>query len=227
MCTGGPAVVTSFPVAENPQVNLPAACAECVTTTQMAHAGDPQQSASKVFRSADGKMRVDSGAISVITDPAKQQTIFLDHVKKEARIIPFDQGPAAPALPGAIPQPTIPEPKATLLKVEDLGKSFIDGHEVEGKRYTLKPPDLPAAPGMPKPPSLQPPGLPAVPPPPNTHEIWTSTKLKLPVLTKTTGGFGEQVQRCKVAEMGPAAPTLFEAPADYKQLAAVAAPKQR
>ncbi|MCX6634825.1 MAG: hypothetical protein NT090_07055, partial [Acidobacteria bacterium] len=72
-----------------PPESLPAAIGECVTTMKLAQAGaDPQQSASKVFRSLDGRTRFDSGTTSVITDPSKQQTIILDHLKKEASIIP-------------------------------------------------------------------------------------------------------------------------------------------
>ena len=42
-----------------------------------------------MWRSSDGKTRIDTPQSSVISDPVSQQTIVLDHVKKEASVIPW------------------------------------------------------------------------------------------------------------------------------------------
>jgi len=187
--------------------SLPAACADCLTTTKLAQgSAAPQPSPSKLFRSADGKIRVDAGNISVITDPATQKTIMLDHLKKEASL--FSAQP--PQLPsGALPNAAMPAlaitPPTSPAKVEDLGKAMIEGHEVMGKRFTFRPPGAPQAPGMPK--------LPLT-----TSEIWTSTKTQLPVLSRTRGGFGEQICHCKFTQAGEPHPSLFQVPAGYKTL---------
>jgi hypothetical protein len=173
-------------------------------------------------------MRVDYGATSVITDPASGKAIVLDHLKKEARTIPLPQAPAPPAMPqaaipgmpGAAPQPPSLPPGTT---VKDLGKRLVEGHEVEGKQFTIPPMGAPAIPELPKPPI---PGMPQAPqapqpprpgPMPTVTEAWTSTQLHLPVLTRTTGSFGKQLCHCKnLSGMEPPA-SLFQIPADYKQ----------
>jgi hypothetical protein len=193
---------------------------------KLAQAGaNPQQSASKVFRSIDGRTRFDSGTTSVITDPSKQQTIILDHLKKEASIIPMMPAPPGPPpIPGGLPAVAPPQ-APRLVNIQELGKSIIEGHEVEGKRYTFQPPDAPKLPAVPQPPAI--PGV-QVPPPPQspltTSEVWTSTKLKLPVLTKTTGGFGEQTCRCRYAESAEPPPATFQIPPDYKRALMTGAP---
>src|SRR5581483_9722177 len=95
--------------------------------------------------------------------------------------------PAAPLPPG--------------MSVKELGIRLIAGHEVAGKQFTMpplappKPPALPQAqiPGMP--------GAPPLPPKPDpkaiVSEVWTSTSLHLPVLTRITGSFGQQICHCK------------------------------
>jgi hypothetical protein len=97
------------------------------------------------------------------------------------------------------------------MNVEDLGKGVIEGHEVDGKRYVIQPPAMPAAPQLP-----QTPQKPQVPGMPTTVETWTSTKLGLPVLTKVTGPFGEQICSCKTAATGEPHPGQFQIPAGYK-----------
>jgi hypothetical protein len=204
-------------VAQSPE-SLPAAIGQCVTTLKPAQGGvDPQQTATKVYRSIDGRTRFDSGTTSVITDPAKQQTIILDHLKKEASIIPMmPTPPAAPQVPGGLPAE--PPGAQRLVNMQSLGKSIIEGHEVEGMRYTFQPPDAPKMPSVPQPPAI--PGVKPPQPPPSpltTAEVWTSTKLKLPVLTKTTGSFGEEIRRCRYAEAAEPPPNTFQIPPDYKQ----------
>ncbi len=206
---------------------LPPACAECVTTTKLAQSGAaPEQTASRKFRSPDGKIRVDTGNTSVITDLKSQQTIVLDHLKQEAQVFPMPQMPPPPPVPGgAPPPPGMPAHSMPPMSVQDLGKGFIEGHEVEGKRYIMQPPQMPqiskpALPQAPKPPGLpgapKPPEMPQAPPAPTVSEVWTSTKLKMPVLTKTTGSFGERVEHCKCSELPHPNPALFQIPPGYK-----------
>jgi hypothetical protein len=167
-----------------------------------------------MFRSSDGKVRVDTGNTSLISNPKEQQAILLDHVTKEARVIPMQGGPPQPGLPLMGPAtPSTPSPAAPPMKVQDLGKSLIEGQEVDGKRYIIPPPAPPAAPGLP--PGLQKPGLPAVPPSPTTVDVWTSSKLGLPVMTQVTGPFGQQTCMCKTAPTAEPHPGLFQIPPGY------------
>lgn len=191
----------------------------------------PQQVTSKLARASDGRMRIDYGNTSVITNPATGQAAMLDHVKKEVRTIPFPQ--ANPAQP-APPQATLPgspggpsaAPPIPGMAVKDLGKRMVEGHEVEGKRYTLpapappKPPPAPPAAGAP---GLKTAGTPASPQipeagpvPPMITEVWTSTQHQFPVLTRTTGGFGKQTSHCTNLAGGEPPASLFQVPAGYK-----------
>lgn len=116
------------------------------------------------------------------------------------------------------------------MQVQDLGKSLIEGHEVEGKQYTLPPlpaspkpqmPQAPASPAVPQAPQMTPPQIPAMPPvpkppQPSVTQIWTSVKLKVPVLTKVTSAAGEQTTYCKPTSTQEPHPSLFEIPPDYK-----------
>jgi hypothetical protein len=222
----------------------PPSCSECASKTQPAGGGPPTQSASRLWRSSDGKTRIDTPLTSVISDPGLKQTIVLDHVKKEASIMPMKMSPpGAPPLPSAPGAPAAPGTPA--VHVQDLGKSMIDGHEVEGKRFTLphlappaKPP-LPAMPGVKMPganvPGLKMPGAPAVPgapaapkppgapappsaalpKPPSVTELWTSVKLKTPVLTKVTTPAGELTTYCKPTVTAEHPPSVFQIPPGY------------
>jgi hypothetical protein len=189
-----------------------------------------------MWRSSDGKTRIDLPQTSVISDPASQHTIVLDHLKKEASIIPMAP-PGAPPLPGAPGAPTAPTPPS--VHVQDLGKSMIDGHEVEGRRFTMPTPPtpakptmpaakmpglkmpgvsvpgvkMPAAPGAPKPPGV--PAPPAMPKPPSVTEMWTSVKLKTPVLTKVTTPSGELTTYCKPTLTAEHPPSVFQIPPGY------------
>jgi len=203
---------------------------------QPAGGGPATQSASRMWRSSDGKTRIDLPQTSVISDPASQHTIVLDHLKKEASIIPMAP-PGAPPLPGAPGAPTAPTPPS--VHVQDLGKSMIDGHEVEGRRFTMPTPPtpakptmpaakmpglkmpgvsvpgvkMPAAPGAPKPPGV--PAPPAMPKPPSVTEMWTSVKLKTPVLTKVTTPSAELTTYCKPTLTAEHPPSVFQIPAGY------------
>jgi hypothetical protein len=179
-----------------------------------------------MLRASDGKMRIDTGATSIITNPKTQQAIVLDHVSKEARILPMQ--PAAP--PMGTPQsgaaaPSFKPPAMPAMQMQSLGKSTIEGQEVDGKRYVVQPPapKLPQAspaPGMPSP-------KPPAPPMPTTVDVWTSSKLGLPVLTQVTGPFGQQTCYCKVAPATEPHPSTFQIPPGYKPVmpAAPQAPK--
>lgn len=115
-----------------------------------------------------------------------------------------------------------------------MGKSLIEGHEVEGKRFTLPPFALPAKPEMPKmagvpqtnpagaakapasPGLPTPPQVPKLPPIPSVTEVWTSVKLKAPVLTKVTTSAGEQTTYCKPVSTDDPHPSVFQIPQGYK-----------
>jgi hypothetical protein len=47
-------------------------------------------------------------------------------------------------------------------------------------------------------------------------EVWTSVKLKTPVLTKVTTAAGEQTTYCKPTSTAEPHPSLFEIPPGYK-----------
>ena len=178
----------------------------------------PQVSPSQMLRSGDGKMRIDFGNTSMITDPAAMKTILLDHIKKEALTVPLPQGPqlTPPGLP-AFPNSPVP-PQALA-----LGKALIDGHEVEGMQYTFQPPTLPKPPAMPQMPGV--PQAPQAPAMPTTAEVWTSVKTKLPMLTRITGPFGQQICQCKTSTAPEPPPTAFQIPQDYKPVTSLTPPK--
>src|SRR5215470_17990755 len=215
----------------------PPFCSDCGTKTQPSSGGAPTQSASRMWRSSGGKFRLDTPSTSVINDPTSQQTILLDHLKKEATIVPI---PAASSgiSNAALSQAPAAQGQAPSVKVEDLGKSMIEGHEVEGKRFTLPPftppakPDIPqmkmpaapqaAIPGAPKAPA---PPAPKLPPIPSVTEVWTSVKLKMPVLTKVTTAAGEQTTYCKPVSTDDPHPSVFQIPKGYKIKPPIKPPK--
>ena len=191
----------------------------------------PTQSASRMWKSSDGKFRLDTPTSSVISDPDQEKTILLDHIKKEATILPTPPATAASAA-GTAPQTPAAMGQASPMKVEDLGKSMIEGHEVEGKRFTLPPFTPPQMPGMPKmastpqapsasagtpaPGAPKSPQVPKLPHVPSVTEVWTSVKLKTPVLTKVTTAAGEQTTYCKPVSMNEPHPSIFQIPEGYK-----------
>jgi len=177
-------------------------------------------------------MRIDTGQTSVITDPRTQQAMVLDHVHKTASIMPMSPVPPLPGAPQAgVAAPSMPGPAMPAVGVQDLGKSLINGHPVDGKRYIVQPPPAPAlpqAPGMPQAPGApqapgmpQAPGLPQAPQPPQAPtiaDVWTSSALGLPVLTQVSGPFGQQTSYCNAAPSGEPHPALFQIPPGYKQV---------
>lgn len=175
-----------------------------------------------MVRAGDGKMRIDAGDISVITDPAVQHAIILDHLKKEARLLPLQ-----PPRPGALPAGAAASPSATsaapAMGVEELGKKLIAGQEADGRRYIIPPPAPPQVPQikMPHAPGVS--GMPQMPQKPKpaqiptTAAVWTSTKLGLPVLTRVTSAFGQVTCACKAAPAAEPHPALFQIPPEYKR----------
>src|SRR5579872_5832329 len=116
----------------------PPSCANCVTTNQPATGAPQTQAPSSMVRSSDGKMRIDTPNTTVITNPAAQQAIVLDHLTKQAQVLPLQtQMPQAPQL--QMPAPGTPgapgAPQMPAVTMQDLGKSLIEGHPVDGKRY--------------------------------------------------------------------------------------------
>ena len=214
-----------------PSTPAPPSCADCATKTQPAGGATPTQSASRMWRSSDGKFRLDTPTNSVITDPGSQQAILLDHAKKEATIVPMTPATPAGSAPG-MPLAPAASGQPPAMQVQDLGKSMIEGHEVEGKRFTLTPPAAPAAPAMPKMPDMKvpgapkptsappgapkPPQMPKLPAGPSVTEVWTSVKLKIPVLTKVTTPAGEQTTYCKPVSTDEPHPSTFQIPPGYK-----------
>jgi len=178
-------------------------------------------------------MRIDTPHTSIITLPASQKTIMLDHFKKEAMIIPM------PPVSCAISQPQNSQASAggahhPALQVHDLGKALIEGVEVEGKRYILaqeqkvvsKMQAQQTASKQQSPPAPNASGMPAMPIPPNLQqlaklaptvtEVWTSVKLGTAVLTKVKSSAGEQTTYCKPTSTDEPHPSLFEIPPGYK-----------
>ena len=219
----------NYRTVEKPSIpSTPPSCSDCTTKTQAAGGTPPTQSASRMWQSGGGKIRIDTPHTSVISDPAGQRTIMLDHLKKEAMVIPMPplspspSQSAGPQVPGGAPKLAPP------LQVHDLGKSLIEGHEVEGKRYTFSPPQAPPPPKLPQMPKMpvapqssklpQPPKPPQLPKPPQptVTEVWTSVKLKMPVLTKVTSSVGEQTTYCKPTSTEEPHPSVFEIPPGYK-----------
>jgi hypothetical protein len=211
-------------VAPTPPVpQLPPACSECTTTLQLAKPGSlAQKIPFKMSRSANGQLRIDYGATSVITNPATQQTLILDHIKKEVRAIPLPALASPLALPKVPGMPGAPTPPAApAMTIKDLGKRMIQGIEVEGKQITmphLTPPKLPGAPKVP--------GAPTLPEPKAlVSEVWMHTKLQIPVLSRITGSFGLQMCHCTNTVAGEPHPSTFQIPADYKKIGLPPAPK--
>ena len=164
---------------------------------------------------------------------------MLDHLKKEAMIIPM------PAVSSGISQPQNSQASSggahhPALQVHDLGKALIEGVEVEGKRYILaqeqkavskmqaqqmsSKQQSPQASQSPQAPNM--PGMPAMPIPPNLQqlakleptvtEVWTSVKLGTAVLTKVKSSAGEQTTYCKPTSTEEPHPSVFEIPPGYK-----------
>ena len=147
---------------------------------------------------------MDAGSTSVISDPKAGVSMVLNHLTSQVVTVPLKPpsapgvpgAPAVPGLslpgaPGAPPMPGVGAPAAPALPAgQNLGRSIINGEEVQGMRYAL--------------------GA-------HTMEAFTSTKTGLPVLTTMTGPFGQQTCQCKTTP-GEPDPALFQIPAGYTKL---------
>ncbi len=186
-------------MAELSAPSLPAACGNCVTTTQLSGA-QARQSPWNLLRAGDGRMRLDFGNMSAITDLAAQRTTILDHVARTARIMPFSPEALKHMVPGlAVPGAPGGMPPHGAVNIEQLGKQFIEGHECQGLRYVLPSSGAGVSPSI--------------------MEVWNSTKLHLPVLTTTTGPFGQQTLRCTHVP-GEPDPSKFQIPPGYQRIQA-------
>lgn len=171
-------------------------------------------------------MRIDMPNTSVITNPLTQQATVLDHLKLTAQVVPLVKAPAMPGMPvpGMPAAPAMPAmPAMPAVQAQNLGKALIEGHEVEGIKYTMPAaPAMPGVPAAPAPPAIPgmpaPPAAPAMPPVPTVAEVWSSTKLQVPVLTKITGSFGQQTTYCKPAASAEPPPSTFQIPPGYTML---------
>jgi hypothetical protein len=189
---------------------------------QAAGGTPPTQSASRMWRSSSGNMRLDTTHTSIITIPASQKTIMLDHLKKEAMVIPMPPVPSAPSQ-SQDSQAAGAGAQRPALQVHDLGKAMIEGVEVEGKRYILTPPQAPKVPSNAQAATKsQAPALGSLPIPsqlklaPTVTEVWTSVKLGTAVLTKVNSPAGELTTYCKPTSTEEPHPSLFEIPPGYK-----------
>ena len=115
-----------------------------------------------------------------------------------AKGLPGFIGPNLKALPKAtgLPQPTQIQPP-------NPGKPPVPGPAPSGVATAA--PGHPPTPGAPHPPV-------------QTLEVWTHTKLKVPVLTKANGIPGLQSSVCKDAKGGEPPASLFQIPPGYKLL---------
>jgi|CZKD01.1.fsa_nt_gi hypothetical protein len=154
-----------------------------------------------------------------------------EHHPGDSAGVPIVPPGTKPGVAAAVHPPSV--------QMQDLGKSMIEGHEVEGKRYTLPhvpPPPKPSIPGMklpsappvpgaklpsapsgPNPPGAPaPPKAPTLPPSPSVAEVWTSVQLNTPVLTKVTTAAGEHTTYCKPTLTAEHPPSVFQVPPGYK-----------
>lgn len=227
-----------------PTVSLPPVTAEYASQLQQTEPGlPPVQSAYRLSRATNGDTRVDSGDTSVISSAG--QTIVLNHPEKTATIqLAASAAPALPGMPPT-PQPGVtgaaPTPQA-----QNLGKGMIQGQEVQGTRYVIQPPAMPNISGTPQPPAVQAPGMPQMagsppapgmlpapgmpqvpgapgtpsapnaPQAPTTADVWTNTKMQLPMLTQMNGGFGQLTQVCQSVSPGEPNPAAFQIPPGYR-----------
>jgi hypothetical protein len=189
-------------------ISVPPVTADFTSELQRAETSlPPMQSAYRLTRAAGGNTRLDSGNTSVISNPAADQTILLDHIKKTATIQPPLSATSSP--PGMPPMPHLgapglaPPPSA---QVEDLGKGVLQGLEVEGKRYVIQPPAMPDIPAAPKPSAFQAPGMPQVPGVPQAPGMPKMPAMpEVPGIPKVPGAPGSQS-----APNAPQGPTLAE-----------------
>jgi hypothetical protein len=166
--------------------------------TQISH-----QDQSKVYRDSQGRVRIEhttpqGEARIAIFDPVAGFTYILDPTKMTAvkRALP------APKQTSSDTNPPPPHHRFEgTTQTEDLGTQTINGLAATGKRETET---IPAgAIGNDQPIVV-------------THEIWTSTALKVPVLIKTSDPrFGTTTMQLTNVVQGEPDPALFQVPSNY------------
>ena len=62
---------------------------------------------------------------------------------------------------------------------------------------------------------------------PTTADMWTSTKLGMPVMTQVTGPFGKQTSYHTISETAEPHPAMFQIPAGYKPVMPTASPLRK
>jgi len=169
--------------------SLPPGCADCVMTLIPA-GGLTQVSPWKMFRAGDGGTRYDFGAISLINRPGGL-SFLLDHLAMQFRTLSMAPPAMGMGMPGfGLPgMPAMGGPAAPG-SMQELGKMLIEGIMAFGLRYAM---------------------------PGGQMEMWTSTKLLLPVLMTMTGAFGQQTCRCANIA-GEPNPSMFQIPPGYTQI---------
>ena len=158
----------------------------------------------------------------------KEYTLSPPHVQ-----LPHFPMPPLPAVPQAhlpkmdAPKVDVPKVDAPKVDIAKLGAPKLELSKLQSPKldipgFKAEAPKLPPAPAAPKPPEVPamlpvPPPLP--PPSPVVTEVWTSTQHSIPMLTKTTGSFGQQMSQCKRLVPGEPPPHIFQIPAGYKIVA--------
>ena len=181
---------------------LPPACSNCLTMLQLSQPGAlPLQNPWQFLRAGNGCTRLNFGDMSIINNPAAGLRIVLDHLAQAARLMPLMPG-GMPGLPGMPGMPgfglTGGAALGAAMAVLELGKSIMQGEPVTGQRFTF--------------------------PSGNIAEIWTNSKLLLPVLSTFSGGFGQQICRCSNTSFGEPDPSQFLAPPNYRTIGPLPAP---
>ncbi len=140
---------------------------------------------------------------------------MLNRESKEATVIPMKDVSGPQPQSGGKPALS---PPAAPTEVQDLGKRMLLGHEVEGKRYTFPPVMPPPQPKEAPMPAEERRGaaVKADPPPPQTLEVWTATKLQIPLVSRTVGVLGKQTTMCRKISPGEPPAAAFKIPPEYK-----------
>jgi hypothetical protein len=131
--------------------------------------------------------------------------------------------PQIPGMPSVVPKtPQIPGMASVIPKtpqIPGMASVIPKTPQIPGMASVI--PKTPQIPGMPPvvPKTPQMPGMPpppAAPPPPATTDVWNSTRMGVPILTKMSGSFGQLTQVCRSAVPGEPHPSAFQIPQGYK-----------
>jgi hypothetical protein len=170
-------------------------------------------------------MRIDSPSASIISSPAGKKTILLDHLnlKKEAMVIPMPQQLELRHL--GVPKSRAERQRLLRCRYKIWAKAGSKGMKSKENatffRAAQKPqmpfmPKMPKLPQAPRPPQSPQATAPPKPPQPTVTEVWSSVKLKTPVLTKVTSALGSQTTYCKPTSSEEPHPSTLEIPPGYE-----------